>query len=94
MNLGGVRASLLYNQISGGEKPGEVTYAEAFTVQPFGNTLVVKTCTGQQFYTCSSSSSPGRQRVMPSLAAAYSWTRAVPVGTKRDPRGSHQDRTG
>ena len=48
MNVGGVRASLLYNQISGGEKPGEVTYAEAFAVQPFGNTLVVKTCTGQQ----------------------------------------------
>ena len=48
MNVGGVRASLLYNQISGGEQPGEVTYAEAFAVQPFGNTLVVKTCTGQQ----------------------------------------------
>ena len=30
--------------------PAEVTYAEAFTVQPFGNTLVVKTCTGQQIY--------------------------------------------
>ena len=29
-----------------GELPGEVTYGEAFTVQPFGNTLVVKTCTG------------------------------------------------
>jgi 5'-nucleotidase len=27
-----------------------VTYGEAFTVQPFGNTLVVKTCTGQQIY--------------------------------------------
>ena len=50
MNVGGVRASLLYNQISGGEQPGEVTYAEAFAVQPFGNTLVVKTCTGQQLY--------------------------------------------
>ena len=50
MNVGGVRASLLFNQISGGEQPGEVTYAEAFAVQPFGNTLVVKTCTGQQLY--------------------------------------------
>ena len=46
MNPGGVRASLLVRQITGGERPGEVTYAEAFTVQPFGNTLVVKTCTG------------------------------------------------
>ena len=50
MNSGGVRAGLLFNQISGGEQPGEVTYAEAFTVQPFGNTLVVKSCTGQQIY--------------------------------------------
>ena len=50
MNSGGVRGGLLYNQISGGEQPGEVTYGEAFTVQPFGNTLVVKTCTGQQIY--------------------------------------------
>ena len=27
-----------------------MTYGEAFNVQPFGNTLVVKTCTGQQIY--------------------------------------------
>ena len=50
MNAGGVRAGLLFDQISGGEEPGEVTYGEAFNVQPFGNTLVVKTCTGQQIY--------------------------------------------
>ena len=31
---------------SGGEAPGEVTYGEAFTVQPFGNSLVTKTMTG------------------------------------------------
>ena len=50
MNSAASAPSLLYNQISGGEQPGEVTYAEAFAVQPFGNTLVVKTCTGQQMY--------------------------------------------
>jgi 5'-nucleotidase len=50
MNPGGVRGGLLYDQISGGEQPGEVTYAELFTVQPFGNSLVVKDCTGQQIY--------------------------------------------
>ena len=49
MNAGGVRAGLAFAP-SGGEQPGEVTYGEAFTVQPFGNTLVVKTCTGQQLY--------------------------------------------
>jgi 5'-nucleotidase len=50
MNAGGVRAGLLFNQISGGELAGQVTYGEAFNVQPFGNTIVVKTCTGQQIY--------------------------------------------
>ena len=47
MNPGGVRADMRVGDISsGGEAPGEVTYGEAFTVQPFGNSLVTKTMTG------------------------------------------------
>ena len=38
MNPGGIRADLT---------AGEVTYGELFTVQPFGNTLTVKTMTGE-----------------------------------------------
>ncbi|MGI8334598.1 bifunctional metallophosphatase/5'-nucleotidase [Actinomadura scrupuli] len=61
MNPGGIRADLKVSDISsGGEAPGEVTYGEAFTVQPFGNSLVTKTMTGdmlrrvlqQQFTGC------------------------------------------
>jgi 5'-nucleotidase len=61
MNPGGIRADLRVADISsGGEAPGEVTYGEAFTVQPFGNSLVTKTMTGdvirrlleQQFVGC------------------------------------------
>src|SRR4029450_11360302 len=61
MNPGGIRADLRVGDISsGGEAPGEVTYGEAFTVQPFGNSLVTKTMTGdmirrlleQQFVGC------------------------------------------
>lgn len=61
MNPGGIRGDLLVGAISsGGEAPGEVTYGEAFTVQPFGNSLVTKTMTGdmvrrllqQQFVGC------------------------------------------
>jgi 5'-nucleotidase len=49
MNPGGIRADLLTNAISsGGEAVGQVTYGEAFTVQPFGNSLVTKTMTGAQ----------------------------------------------
>jgi 5'-nucleotidase len=49
MNRGGVRnPGFLFSQISGGEQPGDVTYGEAFTVQPFGNSLVTMTVTAQQ----------------------------------------------
>jgi 5'-nucleotidase len=47
MNPGGIRGDMRMTDISpGGEAVGEVTYGEAFTVQPFGNTLVTKTMTG------------------------------------------------
>ncbi len=46
MNPGGIRADLFQSTISGGEAVGQVTYGEAFTVQPFGNSLVTKTMTG------------------------------------------------
>ena len=49
MNPGGIRGDLRVADISsGGEAPGQVTYGEAFTVQPFGNSLVTKTMTGAQ----------------------------------------------
>jgi 5'-nucleotidase len=81
MNSGGVRGGLLYDQISGEEQPGEVTYAEAFTVQPFGNTLVVKTCTGQQVYDVLNQQfgnpAAGSNRIMlPSGNVHYQWTTA------------------
>ena len=47
MNPGGIRADLTYAP-SGSELPGEVTYAEMFTVQPFGNSLVTMDLTGAQ----------------------------------------------
>jgi 5'-nucleotidase len=51
MNPGGIRGDLLTTAISpGGEAIGEVTYGEAFTVQPFGNSLVTKTMTGDQIH--------------------------------------------
>lgn len=48
MNPGGVRADLTYAPSPAGEAPGEVTYGEAFTVQPFGNLLVTISMTGAQ----------------------------------------------
>jgi 5'-nucleotidase len=47
MNPGGVRSDLTYIS-SAGEGDGVVTYGEAFTFQPFGNTLVTFPMTGAQ----------------------------------------------
>lgn len=51
MNPGGIRADLIYAGSVAGEGNGNVTYGEAFTVQPFGNTLVTLTLTGEQIHT-------------------------------------------
>lgn len=48
MNPGGIRASLSYTASAGGEAPGQVTYGECFTVQPFNNLVVTQTFTGAQ----------------------------------------------
>ena len=50
MNSGGIRADLTFASSTAGEGNGNVTYGESFTVQPFGNSLIVKTFTGQQIY--------------------------------------------
>lgn len=47
MNPGGVRSDLTYLQ-SGVEGDGVVTFGEAFTFQPFGNTLVTYQMTGAE----------------------------------------------
>lgn len=48
MNPGGIRADLPFS--APGKTDGNVTYGEAFTVQPFGNSLVTMTLTGAQIY--------------------------------------------
>ncbi len=48
MNPGGVRSDLEYPSSPDGEGDGVVTFAEAFTFQPFGNTLQTFPMTGAQ----------------------------------------------
>jgi 5'-nucleotidase len=87
MNPGGIRADLLYAPAKG-EAPGEVTYEEAFTVQPFGNSLVTMSLTGEQIDTLLEQqwlgqSSPRILQV--SRGFAYTWDAAAPVGGRVDP---------
>src|SRR5665811_841840 len=48
MNPGGLRANLAYASTGVSDPDGNVTYREAANVQPFANTLVTTTLTGQQ----------------------------------------------
>jgi 2',3'-cyclic-nucleotide 2'-phosphodiesterase (5'-nucleotidase family) len=50
MNPGGIRTDLTAANSKYGEPTGDVTYEEAFNVQPFNNYLVSMTLTGQQIY--------------------------------------------
>jgi 5'-nucleotidase len=90
MNPGGIRADLVYNQVSGGEAPGQVTYGEAFTVQPFNNNVDTETLTGaqvkkvleQQF--CDGALTTPRTNVIlqPSAGLTYTWSASAPCGSK------------
>jgi 5'-nucleotidase len=80
MNPGGVRADLSYVSSAVGEGDGVVTYGEAFTVQPFGNSLVTMTLTGAQIERVLEEqfcgvNSPGSPRVLsPSAGFHYAWS--------------------
>ena len=89
MNPGGLRADLTYAP-SGSEGDGQVTYGEAFTVQPFGNSLVTMTLTGaqlktvleQQFQGCGTQD---RNRILQvSAGLTYAWSRSAPACGKVD----------
>lgn len=86
-NPGGIRTDLLYAQISGGELPGQVTYAEAFAVQPFSNSLVTMSLTGAQLKAVleqqATAGSDGSGRMLQiSYSLAYTWTTSAPAGSK------------
>jgi len=89
MNPGGIRADLTFAQ-GGSEGDGNVTFGEAFTVQPFGNSLVTMTLTGAQIDTLLEQQfdnpAPGQSRMLQiSDGFSYTWDAAAPVGSRIDP---------
>jgi 5'-nucleotidase len=87
MNPGGIRADLIYPGGSAGEGDGNVTYGEVFDVQPFGNSLVTLTLTGEQIKTMLEQqfNNPvvGDKRILQvSNGFTYSWSLSAPVGSK------------
>jgi 5'-nucleotidase len=88
MNPGGIRDDLFFAEISGGENPGEVTFGEAFSMQPFGNSLVTMTLSGAQIYTLLEQQWVGQTspRILQvSAGFTYEWDAAQPDGSKVDP---------
>jgi 5'-nucleotidase len=84
MNPGGIRGS--------GELPeGEITFGQLFTIQPFGNTLVTLTLTGeqldtlleQQAYELQSDNTP-RRVLQVSNGFSYTWKASAPEGQRVD----------
>jgi 5'-nucleotidase len=83
MNPGGIRADLPFNA------GGFVTYGDAFTVQPFGNSLVTLTLTGAQiktmletqFANCLGQTSFDRI-LQVSAGFSYTWSAANACGSK------------
>jgi 5'-nucleotidase len=78
MNPGGIRADLT---------AGEVTWGELFAIQPFGNTVVTLTLTGQQLYDLLNQQWGGMQpaggRLLQISGFGYTWDSTVPEGGAR-----------
>ncbi len=83
MNAGGIRADLTYASSPAGEGDGNVTYGEAFTVQPFGNSLVTMTLTGAQIKQALEKQFDGGIGILQvSDGFTYTYTVSAPVGSK------------
>ena len=91
MNGGGVRSpGFTFASSTAGEGNGNVTYGEAFTVQPFGNSLVTMTLTAQnikdfmeeQFAGCLGQSATATRFALPSAGFKYTWDGAKACGAR------------
>ncbi len=83
MNPGGVRADLVPDD------KGNVTYGQIFSVQPFGNSLVVKTMTGAQIkalleqqFNSGSNTVAAPRVLLPSQSLSYSYSLSAPGGSR------------
>jgi 5'-nucleotidase len=92
MNPGGIRADLTYAGSTAGEGDGNVTYGEAFAVQPFNNLVVTQDMTGdqikavleQQWAACTPPGRSGGATVILQVSApfTYSYDDSVACGTR------------
>ncbi|MCP3105203.1 bifunctional metallophosphatase/5'-nucleotidase [Myxococcus sp. K15C18031901] len=90
MNPGGVRADITRDPADPADK-GEVTFGESFTTQPFGNTLVTVTLTGEQLEQVlerqwrTTATGVTANILQPSAGFSYAFSASAPVGSRVDP---------
>jgi 5'-nucleotidase len=88
MNPGGIRADFDAEASGGGEAPGQITYGEAFTVQPFNNLVVTQTFTGAQIKEVLEQQFAGYQGqsttkyLQVSNGFTYTWSASAALGSK------------
>ena len=84
MNPGGIRADIVFPKSGPEPVDGQVSYGEAFTVQPFGNSLVTLTLTGAQIKAVLEQQwSPTTTRILQvSRGFSYAWDSAQPIGSR------------
>ena len=88
MNPGGIRADFDAEASPGGEAVGQVTYGEAFTVQPFNNLVVTQALTGAQLKEVLEQQFQGHQGqtstkiLQVSAGFTYTWSASAPLGSK------------
>jgi 5'-nucleotidase len=85
-NPGGIRAELVFHP-----PDGTVSFQDAYRAQPFGNTLLTMTLTGEQLRRLleqqSGASSPERTRLLqPSAGFEYRWDPSQPRGSRVVPQ--------
>jgi 5'-nucleotidase len=80
MNPGGIRTDI---------DAGDITYGEAFAVQPFGNSLVTMTLTGAQIDRVLEQQWDGQgtspKVLQVSNGLTYTWSASGPLGSRVDP---------
>ena len=85
MNPGGIRTDLTFGASKWGEAPGDVTYEEAFSVQPFNNFLVSMDLKGSDIYALlaqqvtAPNSGSNRKTLQVSAGFTYTMTPTGPV---------------
>jgi 5'-nucleotidase len=73
--------------LSGSELPSNVTYGQAFSVQPFGNNLVTMNLTGTQIKNLleqqfDNASLGDKEKLQVSNSFNYTWNKSAPVGER------------